>query len=170
MPTLLLGVGSPFADDQVGWLISDLIAQAMSGDSNFVIYKSDRPGLNLLQVLANNSYKRIVIIDAMQAGYELYTVKYFKAVDIIAFEGLISSHALGVSQSLALTQALGINIDRVTVFGIEIGQIEVGYSISPALQTLIPDITRQIIKQISNRHRSHMDRMFKYFDEPSGKE
>ncbi|MFN7094062.1 MAG: hypothetical protein ACK4M7_01730, partial [Burkholderiales bacterium] len=60
MRTLILGVGSPYGDDQLGWLAIDLLKLYLKAQPTTVeLAKVDRPGLNLLQLL-DTTYPRII--------------------------------------------------------------------------------------------------------------
>ena len=52
MKILILGIGSPFADDQAGWFVADQLShleslQTLISAGNLVIEAENRPGLSL---------------------------------------------------------------------------------------------------------------------------
>ncbi|BCD92332.1 hydrogenase [Francisella halioticida] len=118
--TLILGIGSPFADDQFGWFVADKLAGIVKEKNiqNIIVESADRPGLNLLTYL-NSDYNKVILIDAVYAKVAPGTEFYFKAKDILSFNGFLSSHSLGVAQSLALADAIGMDISNVEFYGVE---------------------------------------------------
>ncbi|ASG67001.1 hypothetical protein CDV26_00120 [Francisella halioticida] len=118
--TLILGIGSPFADDQFGWFVADKLSGIVKEKNiqNIIVESADRPGLNLLTYL-NSDYNKVILIDAVYAKVAPGTEFYFKAKDILSFNGFLSSHSLGVAQSLALADAIGMDISNVEFYGVE---------------------------------------------------
>lgn len=116
--TLILGIGSPFADDQFGWKVSDYLIEQGYAQNGVDIDSADRPGLNLL-VWLDKDYDKIILVDAVNAKVEAGTYFHLQAIDIIEFPGMLSSHSIGVAPSLALAQALGKNITHVEFFGVQ---------------------------------------------------
>lgn len=119
---LILGIGSPFADDQFGWLVTDQLEQELEHCDNLVIESVDRPGLNLLNYL-NKDYEKIILVDAVYAKTEPGKIYHFKAEQILSFDGFLSSHSIGVAPSLALAQALSMNINNIEFLGVEIERV-----------------------------------------------
>lgn len=121
---LILGVGSPFGDDRVGWLVVEKLEQhsaiiPMVAKGILTLEVADRPGINLINWLLTG-YERIILIDMVRTNLETPGSIYkLQAAEIIGFSGMLSSHSLGVSASLALARELGINIDNVEFWGIE---------------------------------------------------
>lgn len=150
---LVLGIGSPFADDTAGWLVADQLVeldklQKYIGDKQLVILAENRPGLNLLDYL-NQDYDHIILVDMVKTNLletgNLYTLK---AQEIIGFSGMLSSHNLGVSPSLALAEALGIKIEHVTFWGIEGERYKPEESISETMLTAVDKASELVAKQI----------------------
>lgn len=150
---LVLGIGSPFADDTAGWLVSDKLAiderlASAIACGDLVILAENRPGLNLLDYL-NQAYDHIILVDMVKTNLQetgnLYTLK---AHEIIGFSGMLSSHNLGVSPSLALAEALGIKIEHVLFWGIEGELYKPEESISPAMLTAVDKTSELVAKQI----------------------
>lgn len=121
---LILGIGSPFGDDRVGWLVVEKLEQRsaiipMIAKGILTLEVADRPGINLINWLLAG-YERIILIDMVRTNLETPGSIYkLQAAEIIGFSGMLSSHSLGVSASLALARELGINIGNVEFWGIE---------------------------------------------------
>ncbi|APC96710.1 hydrogenase maturation protease [Francisella frigiditurris] len=145
---LILGIGSPFADDQFGWLVADQLVQELESCNDLVIESVDRPGLNLLNYL-NNDYERILLVDAVYAKTKPGTFYHFKAEQILSFDGFLSSHSIGVAPSLALAQALSMNINNVEFFGVEIERIhQKDEEISEVVKEAIPSMATLIKEKL----------------------
>lgn len=124
MKVLVLGIGSPFADDQAGWLVADQLShveslQKLLASGQLRIEAENRPGLDLL-VWLQEDYQHVVLVDMVKTNLlETGNIYVLKAKEIIGFSGMLSSHNLGVSPSLALAEVLGIKIDNIIFYGIE---------------------------------------------------
>jgi hydrogenase maturation protease len=149
MTILVLGIGSPFADDQAGWLVADQLShveglQGKIQSGELIIVADDRPGLNLLDWLGRD-YEHIHLVDMVKTNLaETGNTYILQAKEIIGFSGMLSSHNLGVSPSLALAEVLGIKISHVTFWGIEGERYQPHEEISPEMLLAIAKVTGQI--------------------------
>ncbi|MED7819379.1 MULTISPECIES: hydrogenase maturation protease [unclassified Francisella] len=148
--TLILGIGSPFADDQFGWFVADKLTDIIKEKNiqNVTIESADRPGLNLLTYLDSN-YEKVILIDAVYAKVTPGTEFYFKAKDILSFGGFLSSHSVGVAPSLALADAIGMDISNVEFYGVEGQRIfEKDDVLSDVVKSKITTMVENIIKDL----------------------
>ncbi|MEY8702624.1 hydrogenase maturation protease [Francisella philomiragia] len=146
--TLILGIGSPFADDQFGWFVADKLAEIIKQKNiqNITVESADRPGLNLLTFL-DSGYNKIILIDAVYAKVTPGTEFYFKAKDILSFGGFLSSHSVGVAPSLALADAIGMDISNVEFYGVEGQKI---FEKDEILSDIVKDAIESMSKKIVN--------------------
>ncbi|KFJ42944.1 hydrogenase maturation protease [Francisella philomiragia] len=149
--TLILGIGSPFADDQFGWFVADKLAEIVREKNiqNITVESADRPGLNLLTFL-DSGYDKIILIDAVYAKVTPGTEFYFKAKDILSFGGFLSSHSVGVAPSLALANAIGMDINNVEFYGVE------GQRIFEK-DEILSDVVRDSIESMSKKIVNNLD-------------
>ena len=149
--TLILGIGSPFADDQFGWFVADKLAEVVREKNiqNITVESADRPGLNLLTFL-DSGYDKIILIDAVYAKVTPGTEFYFKAKDILSFGGFLSSHSVGVAPSLALADTIGMDISNVEFYGIE------GQRIFEK-DEILSDVVRDSIESMSKKIVNNLD-------------
>ncbi|AJI56445.1 hydrogenase maturation protease family protein [Francisella philomiragia] len=148
--TLILGIGSPFADDQFGWFVADKLAEIVREKNiqNITVESADRPGLNLLTFL-DSGYNKIILIDAVYAKVTPGTEFYFKAKDILNFGGFLSSHSVGVAPSLALADAIGMDINNVEFYGVEGQRIfEKDEILSDVVRDSIESMSKKIINNL----------------------
>jgi len=116
-PLRVIGVGSPFGADRIGWELVTALREEGQLEAEFV--ESDRPGAGLLAAMLGAEW--VVLVDAMRAGLPVGTVCPLEPEQVEGESGLLSSHGFGVAHALDLGQALGMLPPRVTVIGVEIG-------------------------------------------------
>jgi hydrogenase maturation protease len=156
MTTLVVGVGSPFGDDRVGWEVvealeagawwPELAAHRVSA------HLCDRPGaalVGLLQVVG-----RAIIVDAAHTpGIPPGTLRWLQA-DQLSLLRAPSSHGFGVAEALALASALGQLPPRVDVLTIAAGQFTCA-GLSAPVRGAVPDavsaIRRALVDQAVER-------------------
>ncbi|TXI94312.1 MAG: hydrogenase maturation protease [Neisseriales bacterium] len=148
--TLILGIGSPFGDDRAGWLVVEELEQVpavreMVAKNLLTLEVADRPGINLINWLLSD-YQKIILIDMVKTNLEIPGSIYkLQASKIIGFSGMLSSHSLGVSASLALAKELGINIANVEFWGVE-GSVALPESeVSQAILTGVSQVSQKIL-------------------------
>lgn len=136
---LILGVGSPFGADRLGWqAVAALERQPLATQfPQFAIRyeQSDRPGSRLLTLLGQAD--AAIIIDAMHAGLPAGSVRRFSVAELNAESGLMSTHGFGVADALALGRALGGLPEEIVIVGIEMGEGELAEDTLVALVELV---------------------------------
>lgn len=148
--TLILGIGSPFGDDRAGWLVVEELEQVpavieMVAKNLLTLEVADRPGINLINWLLGD-YQKIILIDMVKTNLEIPGSIYkLQANEIIGFSGMLSSHSLGVSASLALAKELRINIDNVEFWGIEGSVVSPESEVSHAILTGASQVSQKIL-------------------------
>ncbi|MCF6808015.1 hydrogenase maturation protease [Thiotrichales bacterium 19S9-12] len=116
---LILGIGSPFSDDQFGFKVAEYLKNIIPSQSPITIDIADRPGINLFNWLDQKNYQKVILIDAVNAKVEPGTTFHFKADEITQFNGFLSSHNLGIAYALNLYQALGNSLDNICFYGVQ---------------------------------------------------
>lgn len=151
----ILGIGSPFGDDRVGWMVADALQRAPEFqaylDKTLIIKSLNRPHLSLLQEF--DQTERVYLVDAMISGRELGAIKQFSLVDIDVDHELISTHGFGVIQSLQMAKVLKALPEQLSLYGIEIKEIGREEALSPAVaiaaSRLVGMLSLEIINQMS---------------------
>lgn len=119
---LIIGVGSPFGADQVGWRVAECLARSgtlrSASEMTWEVLIRDRPGVGLLNDL--RGIERAVVIDAMRSNRETGWVQRFTTEDVIDHGGVCSSHGFGVGEALSLGRVLGELPEELSIFGVEI--------------------------------------------------
>jgi hydrogenase maturation protease len=146
----VLGIGSPFGDDQAGWKVADALKQLISMDANrlhdVIIESHDRPGVGLIELMSGAS--TVFIIDAVKSGSELGTIHRFKNNDIFESKHRLSTHDMGVSQALQLASALNALPEQVILYGIEIDLIVLESKLSHQIERAIEQVTIQLKNEL----------------------
>jgi hydrogenase maturation protease len=156
----VLGIGSPSGDDQAGWLVVDALLNAglRTGD-DLLIEKLDRPGANLIALLAHVDW--VILIDAMlnpvtssnpstQAGQ----IHHFDGQNWPDYRHGLSSHGLGVIESLFLARELEAWPPRFDLYGIEAEQVRVGCPAGETVRTSAQRLARHIAAELSQNRAS----------------
>lgn len=118
---LLLGVGSPFSDDTLGWELLDALSdQPLCVDGiKPVFIKADRPGAGILQKM--QGYDTVVLIDALEKAVVPGMPVLLEPHHLLASTQPRSSHALGVAEALALGERLGMLPARLFILAMPMG-------------------------------------------------
>ena len=114
MKIKVLGVGSPYGDDNVGWLT----AKKYQDKPGYEVVILDRPQLNLIHELAG--VEKAIIIDAVKSGAEPGTIHHLTMADMPHFKGFCSSHNVGLADALQLAEVLDALPAQLEIIGIEI--------------------------------------------------
>ncbi len=151
----VLGVGSPWGDDQAGWLTIDaLLARGVRPGDGIFIEKLDRPGARLIPLLENASW--VILIDAMQSGDRPGRIRRFDQQDWPGYRQGLSSHGFGVLDTLSLAQAMACLPARLDLYGIEIGSTAPGDEPGIAIQAAAHELAG-VVAATLNDFRSARD-------------
>lgn len=140
----VLGIGSPFGEDQVGWRVAEALKTPLSIYQHVIIECHDRPGVRLIELMSEAS--TVFIIDAVKSNSEVGTIHRFDITEIFESEHRFSTHDIGVFQALQLASALHSLPENIIVYGIEIDTIEFGSNLSEP----ISDAIEQVVTQLKN--------------------
>ncbi|MEX2495957.1 MAG: hydrogenase maturation protease [Woeseia sp.] len=122
---LIVGIGSPFGADQLGWQVIDELQQRTQiierPPQQYELVKLDRPGAALVETM--RGYEQVILIDAVQSGQSRGTPVVLTADEIIRNNSNLSSHGFGIADSIALASALQQLPDKLILTGLDIGSI-----------------------------------------------
>jgi len=122
--TAIIGIGSPHKDDDAGWKMVDQLLKNKNvtalKQKGLSLFKLDRPGITLAEHI--KPYEHVLIIDAIN---ENQTNSSFICIDahhnashLISTSKQISSHEIGVIESVALLESLQVLPKQLVIFGI----------------------------------------------------
>jgi hydrogenase maturation protease len=114
----IIGIGSPFGADQLGWRAVDLLQAAPL--ANAELLKLDRPGSLLIRYFSEVA--DLILIDAVQTGREPPGTPIRLEVGELSAAGCrTSTHGFGVAEALQMAGQLGLMPDKLLLIGIETG-------------------------------------------------
>ncbi len=151
----IIGIGSPFGDDQLGWHVIEKLKQRsffINNQALISLENYDRPGTHLINLLQNTDFA--ILVDAVKSNKAPGTIYHFVNEEIGSYSNLFSSHAMGVAETIRLASALGELPDHIVLYGIEIDSVEMQNHLSQPVQDavvkLVEIIERRIMQQIAN--------------------
>jgi len=150
-PIKILGIGSPFGEDQIGWKVIESLKTKINPKDK--IYKMvsinsfDRPGIRLLELIQDAEI--VYIVDAMKSGGKLGDIYRYENKAIFKLQKKISTHSIGVIDALMLGNELGSLPKTIILYGIEIKNSKFVTDISKSLDRTINKVTKLIIEEIS---------------------
>jgi hydrogenase maturation protease len=148
--TLLVGLGSPYGDDQLGWRLVAAVEQCFP---NELVVRRAGSAADLLNWL--DDVERLVVCDACHgAGPVGSWHRWSWPADNLAPLVGHGSHDLGLSAVLTLAERLGQLPSQVTIWAIEarpaLGtSLSPDDSISPELELAITHVSRLIAAELT---------------------
>ena len=150
MKIKVLGIGSPFGDDQVGWkVVENLNAQKNTWPDIFqsiAIEYYDRPGLRLIELM--HDVDIVFLIDAIKSGRKIGTIYRLKNKEIDENKHLLSTHGMGVAEALQLGRVLNQLPETIILYGIEVNEILIQENISNQVMFSTFKVAEQIKSDI----------------------
>jgi hydrogenase maturation protease len=146
----VLGIGSPFGDDQLGWEVVKLLQQRPTlhryiPEQLHIAY-CDRPGMYLLELM--RSAQTVFLIDAVKTGAPLGTLHYFQNEEIEGMDSTLSSHAFGISAAMKMGATLQTLPQGVILYGVEIGDVQFQFALSEPIKQAIEALSMRVESDI----------------------
>lgn len=145
----IIGIGSPFGEDQAGWKVVEILQHSLATQSDLEIINYDRPGVRLLSYIQNAEC--VYLIDAVKSGRTqgyIYRLENKKIADL---EVILSTHDMGVIQTLQMGAALKMLPKKIILYGIEINELSNDGFISPVIEKSIRVVAHQIKKEVKKK-------------------
>jgi len=145
----IIGVGSPFGDDRLGWVavetLQDSAALAALGGGRISFSILDRPGTLLLAHW--HEADNVLVVDAVRSGAPPGTRHRPEPSDLSAFKS-VSSHGFGLASALELARALNDLPPHLVIYGIEIDPSSAGCSLSEPVRRSLPWLIQEIESEV----------------------
>ena len=142
----IIGVGSPFGDDRLGWVAAESLQRSpvLNGlePGRVVISILDRPGAMLLALWDEADH--VILIDGVRSGAVPGTRHRFTVSDVTGASIPATSHGFGVAAALQLAKVLENLPDRLLLHGIEIDACCTGFTLSAAVIAAMPVFVREV--------------------------
>ena len=113
----VIGLGSPFGDDRVGWRVIELLEGRLPQKIDLVAL--DRPGAALINWMQEIDH--LILVDAVSSGATPGTLIKIDPAQLEKSGGRLTSHDLALSATLRLAASLGCLPARTNIYGVEIG-------------------------------------------------
>jgi|GEM_PF-522735 len=153
--TLIVGIGSPHGDDQIGWRVADALRSVVSPAID--VREASTPS-QLLDWL--DGIDRLIVCDACQArrrvsidldgdGETLSLHRWQWPTLQVSMLRSAGSHSFGLPQVLQLAERLGRLPQEVIVFGVEGRQFDAFSKLTPDIEDLISNTVQAIASEFS---------------------
>lgn len=142
----IIGIGSPFGNDTIGWRVIDGLKNrhiiSTLQRERIDLITTDRPGMNLVQMLEGASFVILVdaIVDKRHHG-ELIKANVSHLLDAA---NPVSSHNLQIASALALANKLGSLPEKTILFGLGIDETAEVLVSEESITKLIDAITNEL--------------------------
>ena len=137
--TLLVGLGSPHGDDQIGWLVADAVAEL---DPTMLAVRALSP-MDLLDRL--DGVDRLAICDACVGSGAVGALTRWDWPTIEALPTTATgTHDMSLVEVLELAESLGRLPGHVTIWGIEAEPPHPAAPVSAKLAAAIPHLAQAI--------------------------
>ncbi|MCS6866165.1 MAG: hydrogenase maturation protease [Gemmataceae bacterium] len=155
-PTAIIGLGSPFGDDRVGW---EVIAQLQSVLPAGCWSQATADPLQLLEIPSH--YRRWIVVDASRGGGRPGQIQRFAWPDdrLIATR-TASSHGFDLVAALAWAATLGRLPPQVIIFTIElaVAGAEPERALSEPVAAAIPVVVARIVAETVGEETMHEEK------------
>lgn len=145
----VLGVGSPFGDDRLGWVAVATLRRipwlASQPEGVLEMGACDRPGAALLS--AWRDAQQVLLLDAVRSGASPGTLFRLPGRELSG-AATISTHDFGVAAAVALARSLGEDLSPLLLLGIEADPACQGEHLSPAVTAALPRLVERVEHEI----------------------
>ncbi|MBU0704829.1 MAG: hydrogenase maturation protease [Chloroflexi bacterium] len=147
---LVLGLGNPLrGDDGVGCrVIEELMRRELPPDVELL--DGGAIGLGLLDLL--EGWERVILVDAAEMGRRPGEFVRFTPDDVLLVSrpDSFSFHHAGLSEVLALADALGRPLPEMVIFGVQPQKVGWGEGLSLAVETALPALADAVLNEIND--------------------
>ncbi len=146
--TLIVGIGSPHGDDQLGWRVAERLALDLAATE--IDVRTARSAGELLDWL--DGVERLIVCDACQSQGAPGAVHCWgwPAAELCLARSS-SSHDLGLPSALALADELGRLPGVVTVVAVEEQQHAAAAEMSPVVAASVPRVVELILRELNGQ-------------------
>jgi hydrogenase maturation protease len=141
----VIGVGSPFGDDWVGWELAERLraSEALAPWRDRVsVSLQDRPGAALLQAWRGGGM--VILLDAVRSGAAPGTVHRFSAAELVGRPRQLSTHGFGVADAVQLAATLDALPESLLFIGVEVDPAHREMCLSEAVHAALPALVAEI--------------------------
>jgi hydrogenase maturation protease len=144
-PIRVVGCGSPFGDDALGWVLLDRLRDR--GWGLYVELHRVEGGQQLLSLLDGRG--SLIVVDALApAGNAGGVMRLDPSDPRLEVLRPGSTHDIRPGEAIRLAEALGILPARVVIWGVEGELFEPETSLSPAVAPVLDELERNVASEI----------------------
>ena len=149
---VVIGVGNPWRrDDGVGWAVADAARRRLR--PAVTVVESDGEASRLLDAWADHDLA--VVVDAVCSGATPGTIHVWDTDAAMPRSARpAGTHALGLSEAIALGRALERLPARLVVVGVEASETVAGHGLSPAVAGAVDRVVDAIASAVSEPGQS----------------
>ncbi|NOZ55111.1 MAG: hydrogenase maturation protease [Gammaproteobacteria bacterium] len=142
--TLIVGLGSPYGDDQVGWMACERLKMEIGHLPAMKFVICDRSGIEWMTKLS--SAGQVIFIDAMRSGKKPGTVRKIdlSTAEWSEYPARLSSHGINIKDAIDVAQSLGELPEIISAWGIELEQCNYESGLSESVKTALPTLLANI--------------------------
>jgi len=145
--TVVIGIGNPLRGDDAAGVVAAEHLRPRVPEGVEVVSCSEEPS-RLME--AWEGADRVLLVDTVASGAAAGTLHRFdageEAVPARTFRS--STHAIGIADTIELARALGRLPRRVRVYGIEAGSFETGSSLTPAVESAVAFLVKDVLADL----------------------
>lgn len=132
----IIGVGSPWGDDQIGWLAADAI-KTLYDTRDVEVLTVDRPGPMLIEYLGG--VDKVILLDAVHGSGPSGRIYRLGGAELMCLaRPQMLSHNMGVAEAVALAASLAKLPKDLCLIGVELEHATPGCDLSDAVQAALP--------------------------------
>ncbi|MEA3338391.1 MAG: hydrogenase maturation protease [Chloroflexota bacterium] len=147
---VVIGLGNPLrGDDGVGSrVVEELTHRGLP--PGVEVLDGGAIGLGLLDLM--EGWERVIIVDAAEMGREPGEFVRFTPADALLASrpDSFSFHHAGLSETLALAEALGRTIPEMVIFGVQPAEVGWGEGLSQAVGAALPALIDAVLDEIND--------------------
>jgi hydrogenase maturation protease len=144
--TLIVGVGSPHGDDQVGLRVAEQLAQQVGEGVEVRCAATPSELFDWLDGIG-----QLLICDGCQIEAPPGSVRHWNWPDAeLEQQPFSGSHQMNLPTALGLAELLGQLPSRVTIWGVSIGGTQPASALSPAVASAVPSVVEAMIQAIDH--------------------
>jgi hydrogenase maturation protease len=135
---VVIGVGNPTrGDDAAGIEVAKRVRSTTA-------YQQSTGSYQMIDLW--DGADEVIVVDAARSGAPPGTIHRIDPTSQSLPEGMLatSTHSVGVASTIEMARALGRLPDRVTVYGIEVSDLNRGVGLSPPVETAVDLVVEEI--------------------------
>ena len=147
---LVLGLGNPLWGDEGAGIAVIKELKHKDLPEGVDLKAEGTPGLKLLDLL--KGYDEVIVVDAADMGLEPGEWRSFELdeVHLLSGEGARFAHQFGLAEVLELSEALGIKMPRVKIYGIQPQYLGFGEELSPPATRAVQEVKETLAKELAS--------------------